>query len=319
MLRVVIVGYGEMFTNLIAATLDAGCDVVGILRKDTVKYSPLIKKFKDIFNPSLECSYIKSYDLPEIDARGVNTEEFRKALIRLNPDIVLVGSWGEKFSKETFSIPKIATINAHPSLLPKYRGPNPYFWAIKNQEKVSGITFHLMDEGLDTGAILAQEEIAIYSNDTGKTLKERTVLAARGVACELLKGLSEDVIIPLQQREDRASYFSYPEGLELDFSNTAESNAALIRAAHPWEEAYFYHYITALMPDFNKIQIEENNTEYSEYGTIVELDVKTKTIGVLCGDNKVLKMKNVSLLKKQDRIFTMNYLKLDVKVGDLVG
>ena len=48
MLRVVVVGYGEMFTNLIAATLDADCEVVGILRKDTIKYSHLIKKIKDI-------------------------------------------------------------------------------------------------------------------------------------------------------------------------------------------------------------------------------------------------------------------------------
>ena len=53
MLKVVIIGYGEMFTNLIAATLDANCEIVGVLRKDTVKHSPLIKKLKDIFNPSI--------------------------------------------------------------------------------------------------------------------------------------------------------------------------------------------------------------------------------------------------------------------------
>ena len=257
MLRVVIVGYGEMFTNLIAATLDANCEIVGILRKDTIKYPKFIKKIKDIINPTLEYSYIKSYNLPEIEAKGVNTEEFRATLLKLNPDIVLVGSWGEKFSKQTYDIPKIATINAHPSLLPKYRGPNPYFWVIRNQEQISGVTFHLMDENYDTGAILAQEEVKIYPSDTGKTLKERTVLTARGVACELLKDLSEDVIIPLQQREDKATYYSYPEGLELDFSKTAEEVSALIRASYPWEEAYFYHKITAFTPNPNKINIEE--------------------------------------------------------------
>ena len=94
MLKVVIIGYGEMFTNLIAAALDANCEIVGVLRKDTVKYPPFYKKLKDIFNPSVEYSYIKSYNLPEIQARGVNTEEFRKKLLKLNPDIILVGSWG---------------------------------------------------------------------------------------------------------------------------------------------------------------------------------------------------------------------------------
>lgn len=319
MLRVVVIGYGEMFTNLIAATLDANCEIVGILRKDTIKYPKFIKKIKDIINPTLEYSYIKSYNLPEIEAKGVNTEEFRAALLKLNPDIVLVGSWGEKFSKQTYDIPKIATINAHPSLLPKYRGPNPYFWVIRNQEQISGVTFHLMDENYDTGAILAQEEVKIYPSDTGKTLKERTVLTARGVACELLKDLSEDVIIPLQQREDKATYYSYPEGLELDFSKSAEENSAIIRASYPWEETYFYHKITALTPNPNKISIEKNNSKYTEHGTIVDFDIKTKTVRVLCGNNKILALNDINLYKRQDRPFTKNYMTLEVNAGDIIA
>ncbi len=59
-------------------------------------------------------------------------------------------------------------------------------------------------------------------------MKQRTVLTARGVACELLKDLSEDIIIPLQQREDKASYYSHPEGLELDFNKSSEENHAVL-------------------------------------------------------------------------------------------
>lgn len=318
MLKVVIIGYGEMFSNLIAGTLDSGMQIVGVLRKEMVKYPSFLRWLKDIFNPSVEYNYIKSYNLPEIYAKGVNTLEFRKKLLELNPDIVLVGSWGEKFKKATFDIPKIATINVHPSLLPKYRGPNPYFWVIRNQEQISGVTFHLMDEGFDTGAILAQEEIKIYPSDTGKSLKERTVLTARGIVCELLKDLNEDIIIPLQQREEKASYYSHPEDLELDFKKSAEENYALIRAIYPWDEAYFYHNITALTPSHNKVTIEENKTKYKEAGTIIEIDSKTKTIAVLCENNKILKMTDVNLLKKQDRPFTKNYIACDVKVGDKI-
>lgn len=84
------------------------------MRKDTVKYHPLWRKIKDIINPSVEYNYIKSYSIPEIKARGVNTKEFKQALLKLNPDIILVGSWGEKISKEIYDFPKIAAINAHP-------------------------------------------------------------------------------------------------------------------------------------------------------------------------------------------------------------
>ena len=308
MLKVVIVGYGEMFTNLIAGTLDSGCEIAGVLRKDTVKYHPLWRKIKDIINPSVEYNYIKSYSIPEIKARGVNTKEFKQALLKLNPDIILVGSWGEKISKEIYDFPKIAAINAHPSLLPKYRGPNPYFWTIRNQEQISGVTFHLIDKGLDTGAILAQEEIKIYPSDTGKSLKERTVLVARGVVCELLKALREDIIIPLTQREDKASYYSHPEDLELDFTRTAEENDALIRAIYPWSEAYFYHKDICLAVSSHQTEISENKTEFTEAGTIIETDYKNRTISVLCSDNKILKIQ-IHLYKKYDRPFTKFYIK----------
>lgn len=317
MLKVVIVGYGEMFTNLVAATLDADCEIVGVFRKDSLKYHPFIKKIKDIFNPSVEYSYIKSYKLPEITAKSVNSDEFRKKLLKLNPDIILVGSWGEKIKKATYDIPKIATINAHPSLLPKYRGPNPYFWTIRNQEKESGVTFHLVDDSLDTGAILAQEVIKIYPSDTGASLKQRTVLTARGVACELLRALKEDIIIPLQQHEEKSSYFSYPEGLELDFSKSAEDNSALIRATYPWAKPYFYHNGVLLTSNYQKLEIEENNTGYLEAGTIVDIDLKNKTIKVLCGDNKILKME-ISLYAKIDKPFTKFYIKRELKIGDKI-
>jgi len=319
MLRVVIIGYGEMFTNLIAGTLDAGCKIVGVLRKDTIKYPSIIRKIKDIINPSVEYNYIKSYGIPEIFVKeGVNSEKFKKTLLKLNPDIILIGSWGEKIPAEIFNLPKIATINAHPSLLPKYRGPNPYFWVIKNSEQVSGITFHLVDKNFDTGAILAQEEIKIFPSDTGDSLKKRTVLAARGVLCELLKDLSEDVKIPLQQREDKATYFSYPESLELNFHKSADELYALIRAAHPWYRTYFHHDITALTPNPCKTYVITNNSGYSNAGTIIDVDADKKSITILCEDGKALQMNDINLYKKTDKIFTKNYIKLDINIGDII-
>jgi len=317
MLRVVIIGYGEMFTNLIAGTLDANCKIVGVFRKEMIKYPPLIRWLKDILMPSLDYNYIKSYNLPEIHARGVNTKEFKKALLKLNPDIVLVGSWGERIIKEIYDIPKIASINAHPSLLPKYRGPNPYYWVIKNQEQTTGVSFHLIDGDYDTGAILAQEEVKIFPSDTGKTLKERTVLSARGVVCELLKDLSEDIIIPLTQVEDKSSYYSHPCDYELDFKKSAEENYAAIRAIYPWDEAYFYNDITCLAALPHGSEVLENDTKYTEPRTITGVNTDNKTIDILCGDGKVLRIR-CEHYKKYDRPFTRNYLKREIKIGCVV-
>ena len=315
MLKVVIIGYGGMFTNLIAGTLDANCEIVGVLRNEMVKDTPLVRKFKDTFLPSVDYNYVKSYNLPEIHVRSVNSKEFKKKLIKLNPDIILVGSWSEKISKEIYALPKIAAINAHPSLLPKYRGPNPYYWVIKNQEQKTGISFHLIDGDYDTGAILAQEQIKIYPSDTGESLKERTVLTARGVVCELLKDLSEDIIIPLTQAEEKSSYYSQPENYELDFSKSAEENYATIRAIYPWGRAYFYNNDNTCLAAFPQgCEIKDNNSEYSQSGIITACSPNTKTIEVLCGDNKILKM-HVEHYKNYDRPFTKNYLKNEIHIG----
>jgi len=317
LLRVVIIGYGEMFTNLIAGTLDANCNIVGVFSREMVKYSPIVRKFKDTFFPSLDYNYISSYKLPQISARGVNTKEFKKALLRLNPDIILVGSWGERISKEIYDIPKIASINVHPSLLPKYRGPNPYYWVIRNQEQTTGVSFHLINNDYDTGAILAQEEIKIYPSDTGATLKNRTVLTARGVCCELLKDLSEDIIIPLTQMEDKSTYYSQPSDYELDFTKSADENYAIIRAIYPWDEAYFYHYNVCLAALPQGSEILENTTSYTKSGMVLNVDENNKTIDILCGDNKVLRIR-VEHLKKYDRPFTKNYLKREVRIGQVI-
>ena len=317
MLKVVIIGYGEMFTNLIAGTLDANCEIVGVFRKEMIKYPSIIRKIKDMFFPSLDHNYIKSYQLHEIEAGGVNTKKFKKEVLKLNPDIILVGSWGERISKEIYNLPKIAAINAHPSLLPKYRGPNPYYWVIRNQEQTTGISFHLIDDDYDTGAILAQEEIKIFPSDTGKTLKERTVLTARGVVCELLKDLREDIIIPLTQLDERSTYYSHPCDFELDFKQTAEENYAKIRAIYPWCEAYFYHELACLSALPMGSEILENTTKYTEPGTITDVNPDNKTIDILCSNNKILRIRTEHY-KKYDRPFTRNYLRREIKTGCIV-
>lgn len=316
-MKVVILGSGQMLTNLIAGCMDAGCDIVGIFRYDKVLYPPIDRFFIDIFNSSLEYNYIKSHKLYEINARSANSAEFKKEILKLNADIVLVGSWGEKLKKSIINLPKLATINVHPSLLPKYRGPNPYLQAIKHLEKESGVTFHLMDENFDTGPILLQKKVKIEQTDTGKELREKIATAAREGVKELLKNLDTEIIIPIDQDEKHASYFPQIEEKDvmLDFTKSAEEVSAHIRAFHPWFKCYFPYKKRFFYPNPYKLTIIEhlpshlggegevlgelasrrNSGEGLYAGQIIEKSHKDKSITVLCGDNKLLKMEDVKL------------------------
>lgn len=309
MLKVVIIGYGEMFTNMIAGTLDAGAQIVGVLRHDRVKYIPPIRRLKEIFNPDCDYNYVKSYGLHEINANSANSDSFRKQLLKLNPDIILVASWSEKIEKATFDIPKIATINVHPSLLPKYRGPNPYMQTILHGEEKSGVTFHLMTEKFDAGAILDQRTVEISDSDTGKELKAKTVLTARGAICELLEKLSEDVIFPIAQNESKATYFSTDFDNEISFTETAKNISAKIRCINPWSYTYFFFDKYVFVPNPYKITIMENTTNFNSVGQLVDIDTKDNSLTFITGDNKLIRLGDVKLYGAINQFFTKFILK----------
>lgn len=309
MLKVVIIGYGEMFTNMIAGTLDSGSRIVGVFRHDRVKYPAPLRKLKEVFNADCDYNYVKSYGLYDIKATSANSDKFRKQLLKLNPDIMIVASWSEKIDKSTFDIPKIATINVHPSLLPQYRGPNPYMQTILNGETKSGVTFHLMDEKFDSGAILDQRTVEITPSDTGRELKAKTVLKARGAICEILEKLSEDVIFPISQNESKASYFSTDFDNEILFTESADQISARIRCIHPWSYTYFFIDRYVFVPNPYKITIMENTTGVEEAGSIIDIDTRDTSLTVVAGDGKLIRLGGVKRYGAINRFFTKRALK----------
>ena len=321
MFRVVILGSGDMLANLIIGVKDADCKIVGIFRYERLRKSFFKRKFKDFFLPSTEYSYIKSYGLPEIKAASANSEQFKKEILKLNPDFIIVGSWGEKLKKEIIQLPKIATINVHPSLLPKYRGPNPYLQTILHGEKQSGVTFHIMNEKYDAGPILLQKTVEIKPEYTAKELKADTVIEARRGITELLNTISDDFIIPVEQNENAATYFPHIENKDimLDFTKSANEIYSKIKAFHPWSKTYFSHKNKFISPNPYHLEILENNTEFKEPGKIVDKNVENQTLTVLCGDGKLLKMTQVKLYGFLNRFFTSFYIKTKTKVEDFIS
>jgi len=303
-MKVVILGSGQMLTNLIAGCMDTGCSIAGVFRYETVRFPFLDRVLIDIFNPSKEYNYIKSHKLQDIKAKSANSAEFKKEMLKLNPDLIIVGTWGEKIKKPIFTLPKLATINVHPALLPKYRGPNPYYQAIKNMETQSGVTFHLMEEDFDSGPILSQKTVDIVSTDTGVELRNKITLVAREGVCELIKTLDKEIIIPVKQDEQKASYFPQisKEDVMLDFTKSAAEVSAHIRGLHPWSKCYYEYKNKFFIPNPYKLKIIEANDlkrvelpEHIHSGTAVEKSGKERSITVLCGDGKLLKMDEVRL------------------------
>lgn len=108
-----------------------------------------------------------------ISLKSPIAEEVGNQLKTLAIDLAIVIDYGLLIPKAVFQSPRFQTINVHFSLLPKYRGANPDSFVILNGEKTTGISFVLIDEGFDTGDILAQKEVSILENETAGQLHQR--------------------------------------------------------------------------------------------------------------------------------------------------
>ncbi len=295
MLKVVIIGYGEMYANIIQGCLNSNVKIVGVFYDELIKLNPLKLFFKNIFNPSKDYTFSKSLNLNILKGRSVNSLKFQKQLLKLNPDIIFVGSWSEKFKEKTFNIPKIATINIHPSLLPKYRGPNPYLQVILNNEKYTGVTFHIMDKNFDSGPILLQKKIKIEQFDNSKTLKNKTCAIVKSIIPYFISQLNNGKYIkPKIQDENKATYQSVINEndviINFDKKNSKEIDCQ-IRAILPFSKVYVY-----LKNEFFYFENYEIMDNYSKkiykQGEIIKFE-KNRTIYIATKDNKILKLTNL--------------------------
>lgn len=166
---------------------------------------------------------------------------FLNELSNIRPEIIVVVAYGRILPAEILKLPPLGCINVHASLLPKYRGAAPIQWAIINGEEKTGVTTMLMDEGLDTGDILLQEEVEIAEYDNSETLGRKLSELASSVLIKTIKGIKDGSIKPVPQ-EGTPTYappFKKDDG-RINFSKTAKEIFNFVRGMYPWPSAYCY-------------------------------------------------------------------------------
>jgi methionyl-tRNA formyltransferase len=135
-----------------------------------------------------------------------------------------------------FSIPRLGTVNIHASLLPQFRGPAPIQRAIEAGAKESGVTIFMIDEGVDTGGILAQKKVEIGAQETTPELYDRLSRIGADALLQALDGLSRNTLAPITQdaaQSSRAPKLSKEEAL-IDWHLSAETIFNKIRAFKPF-------------------------------------------------------------------------------------
>ena len=160
----------------------------------------------------------------------------------LTPDIFVVAAYGKILPQEVLDIPTYGSINIHPSLLPKYRGPSPIQTAILNDDKETGVTIIKMDEEVDHGPILTQWSVQISTTDTFESLHTALFQQTAAKLPAIIADYREGKITPAVQNDAEATYclkITREDGL-IDLNKPVDPSLVdrKIRAFYPWPTAW---------------------------------------------------------------------------------
>ena len=206
--------------------------------------------------------------LPVFQPASVKEASFHQQMRDFRPDLFIVVAFGQILPKMFLDIPKHGAINVHGSLLPKYRGAAPIAWAILKGERVSGVTTMMMDEGMDTGDILLQSEVALGEKETFETLRDRLARRGAQLLVETVEGMKAGVLHPTPQDHSKATYapsFKKDAGL-IEWGKEAQEIDRMVRAFNPWPGA-FTRWEGRILKVYEG-EIREGHGEASE-GTVV--------------------------------------------------
>lgn len=168
-------------------------------------------------------------------------EELR-ALQNLHAEVFLVFAYGRLLPASVLHVPHAGVVNIHPSLLPKYRGASPIPAAILAGDAETGISYMLLDEGMDTGPLLKQTKIPIGQNETRRSLFAKVVAHAAGEIVGVLKSYVSGVLQPVPQPTQGVSEtapLTKRDG-ELDFTKTAVELWRMVRAYEGWPSTFTF-------------------------------------------------------------------------------
>jgi len=166
--------------------------------------------------------------------------ELRAQLEEIQPDAIIVVAYGRIIPKWMLDLPPFGNLNLHGSLLPKYRGAAPIQWAVANGEPVTGVTTMRLDEGLDTGDILMQREMAIAPDQTALDLFPLLAEMGAALMVETLEGLAAGTLQPAKQDDSLATLaplLTRDDG-RMDFTHPAMTIYNRWRGFQPWPGAW---------------------------------------------------------------------------------
>jgi methionyl-tRNA formyltransferase len=231
-LKLYFLGSGEIAVPVLEALVETqGIELLGV---GSQQDRPAGRKRK--LTPTPVSARVADMGLSVDKLDSVNSPEFLDRLKKLDPEIILVVSFGQILKEELLALPKVACVNIHASILPAYRGASPIAASILNGDDETGVTFMKMEKGLDSGPVYKIYKYKLSGNEKADSLELDLGRLAAQHAEDALLGIAEKQFKAEPQDESKASYsgkIMKSHGI-VDWKDDGEITARKIRAYYPW-------------------------------------------------------------------------------------
>ena len=194
-MKVLLIGIYALGAQALAALIRRRFEIVGVVSKPD--QGPGQRALLDL---------VRQSQLTLLTPENPRDPAFLSSVEKMNPDVIVVAGYHLRIPKRILNLPRLGTLNVHLSLLPRYRGPVPWKWAILRGETQTGVTVHVMTPRFDQGEILAQKVCPISKEETGESLFMRLSTLGAELLPDVLEQIRTGTSIRMPQDESQASY-----------------------------------------------------------------------------------------------------------------
>ena len=234
-LRIVFMGTPDFAVATLKALLDANYNVVGVI---TAPDRPAGRGRK--MHQSAVKKFALENDLNVLQPTNLKRKSFVEELKALNANLQIVVAF-RMLPKVVWQMPTYGTFNLHASLLPNYRGAAPINWAIINGETKTGVTTFYIDEKIDTGAMIFQEQLPIDPTENAGSLHDKLMTIGSGLVVKTVQHIEKDDITTTIQptiEDVRTAYKIHKDTCKIDWTDTIDNIYNKIRGLSPYPASW---------------------------------------------------------------------------------
>ena len=276
-MRILFMGTPDFARSILEKLHNDGENIVAVV---TQPDKPQGRKM--ILTPPPVKQYALEKNLPVYQPVTLKDGAFAEELSRIDPELIIVAAYGKILPKYILDYPKYGCINAHGSILPRWRGAAPIQHAIMAGDTVSGVTAMYMAQGLDTGDMILTVEVPITDEDDFGTLHDKLAVAGGDAMAQTIARLRDGTITREVQNDADATYAAKIENADcvIDFTKSVTEIYNQVRGLSPVPLAVTW------MPDGKRLKIIAARREIRAVtvapGTVTDID--QGTLDIACGD-----------------------------------